>query len=248
MFSRKTLIELIKALNFQTYDQVERFGLEFNIEDAITGRWIKERETSIVKYLVLNPEAVGPNGSNLAIEIIEYALKNHRGFESFAESHSDLAHSLEKDGYELTSSGIKTKLPTEFPVVEQENQLISLLDKFGFSTAKGHYEQAIAAHSRGEWASANAQLRTFVQEFFDRTQDIVCPKSYFSSNDRKIALAKAGFFLQKYNEYLFNGTGFVEGFWKPLHPEGSHPGLSEQSASSCYFGNSSFPKQTGNEL
>lgn len=231
MFSRKTLIELINALNFQTHDEVERFGLEFNIEDSISGRWVKEKETSIVKYLASNPEAVGPNGSNTAIEIIEYAIKNHRAFESFVESHSDLAHSLEKDGYELTSSGIKKKLPTEFPVVEQENQLISLLDKLGFSTAKGHYEQAIAAHSRGEWASANAQLRTFVEEFFNKTQDIVCPGHYSSSNERKIALTKAGFLLKEYNEYLFNGTGFVEGFWKRLHPEGSHPGLSEQSDS-----------------
>jgi hypothetical protein len=184
MFSRKTLIELVNALNFQTHDEVERFGLEFNIEEEITGKWVKEKETSIVKYLASNPEAVGPNGSNMAIEIIEYAIKNHRRFEPFEEIHSDLAHSLEKDGYEFTSSGIRKKLPREFPVVEQENQLISLLDKFGFSTAKGHYEQAIAAHSRGEWASANAQLRTF-----------------------------------------------VESFWKRLHPEGSHPGLSEQSDS-----------------
>ncbi len=231
MFSRKTLIELIKALNFRTHDEIEKFGFEFNIEDAITGTYVKEKETSIVKYLVSNPEAIGPNGSNIAIEIVEYAIKTHRGFESFSESHPDFAHSLDKDGYELTSSGLRKKLPTEFPVVEQENQLISLLDKFGFTTAKGHYEQAIAAHSRGEWASANAQLRTFVEEFFNRMQVVVCPGHYSSSNERKIALAKAGFFMQEYNEYLFNGTGFVEGFWKRLHPEGSHPGLSEQSDS-----------------
>ena len=95
--------------------------------------------------------------------------------------------------------------------MEQENQLISLLDKFGFTTAKGHYEQAVAAHSRGEWAAANAQLRTFVEEFFNKTQAIVCPGHYSSSNERKIVLAKAGFFIKEYNEYLFNGTGFVEG-------------------------------------
>jgi len=150
MFSRRTLIKLIKALNFRTHDEVERFGLEFNIEDAITGTYVRKKETSIVKYLVSNPEVIGPNGSKIAIEIIEYAVKTHQGFDLFSESHPDLAHSLDRDGYELTSSGLRKKFPTEFPVVEQENQLISLLDKFGFSTAKGHYEQAVAAHSRGE--------------------------------------------------------------------------------------------------
>jgi hypothetical protein len=192
---------------------------------------VKEKETSIVKYLASNPEAVGPNGSNLAIEIVEYLVKNHRDGGSFTESHPAFTHSVDRDGYELTSSGIRKKLPNEFPVVEQENQLIFLLDKFGFTTAKGHYEQAVAAHSRGEWASANAQLRTFVEEFFDKTQAIVCPGQHPSSNARKIALAKAGFFIQEYNEYLFDGTGFIEGFWKRLHPEGPHPGLSEQSDS-----------------
>lgn len=235
MFSRKTIMELIKTLNFRTHDEVERFGLEFNIENAITGTYVKEKETSIVKYIVSNQVAIGPNGSNLVIEIVEYAAKNHRGLESFSESHPDFAHSLDRDGYELTSTGLRNKLPIEFTAVEQENQLISLLNKFGFTTAKGHYEQAVAAHSRGEWASANAQLRTFVEEFFNKTQDIVCPGHYSSSNERKIALAKAGFFVKEYNEYLFNGTGFVEGFWKRLHPEGSHPGLSEQADSTFRF-------------
>ena len=231
MFSRKTIFEIVTALNLQTHDEVERFSLEFNIEAVITGTYIKQKETSIVKHLISNPEAIGPNGSNIAIEMIEYAIKNHHGYESFAESHPELAHSLDRDGYELTNNGLRRKLPTEFPVVEQEDQLISSLEKFGFTTAKGHYDQAVAAHSRGEWAAANAQLRTFVEEFFNQTQAIVCPGQYSSSNERKIALAKAGFFIKDYNEYLFNGTGFIEGFWKRLHTEGSHPGLSEQSDS-----------------
>ena len=169
--------------------------------------------------------------ANIAIEIIEYPIKNHQGFRSFSESHPELAHSLDRDGYELTSNGLRRKLPTEFHVVEQENQTISFLDRFGFATAKGHYEQAVPAHFRGEWAAANAQLRTFVEEFINRTQAIVCPGQHSSSIERKIAFTKAGFFIREYNEYLFDGTGFVEGFWKRLHAEGSHPGRSEQSDS-----------------
>ncbi len=231
MFSRKTILETVKALNFQTHDDVERFSIEFDIEDVISGTYLKEKTTSIAKHLISNPKAIGPNGSKLTIEIIEYVIKQHGEFESFSETHPELAHSLDRDGFELTNNGLRKKLPVEFPVVEQEDQLISLLEKFGFDTAKGHYEQAVAAHARGEWAAANAQLRTFVEEFFNKTQTIVCPGQFLSSNERKIALAKAGFFIKEYNEYLFNGTGFVEGFWKRLHLEGSHPGLSEQSDS-----------------
>jgi len=231
MFSQKTILELLDSLKFKTHDEVERFSIEFGIQDAISGTYLKEKTTSIAKHLIANPEMIGPKDSNLAMEIIEYAINNHSGLESFPESYPKLAHSLDRDGFELTNNGLRRKLPTEFPIVEQEDQLISLLEKHAFNTAKGHYEQAVAAHARGEWAAANAQLRTFVEEFFNKTQTIVCPGQYTSSNERRIALAKEGFFIKEYNEYLFNGTGFVEGFWKRLHPEGSHPGLSEQSDS-----------------
>ena len=231
MFSKKTILEIVKALNFQTHDEVERFTIEFDIEDAISGQYLREKETSIAKYLISNPKAHGPNGSTLAMEVLEYAIKNYNGFESFSENYPELARSLDRDGFELTNDGLRRKLPEILPIVEQENQLISLLKKYGFDIAMGHYEQAIAAHARGEWAAANAQLRTFVEEFFNKTQSIVCPGHYSSHNERKNALARAGFFIKEYNEYLFNGTGFVEGFWKRLHPEGSHPGLSEQEDS-----------------
>lgn len=231
MFSRKTILEIVNALNFQTYDQVEKFALEFELEDVIAGKYVKEKGTSIAKYLISNSEILGPNGSALPIEIIEYIIKSYNDSETLSEKYTDLSNSLDRDGFEFTNEGIRRKLPAELPVVEQENQLISLLDKLGLNTAKGHYEQAIAAHARGEWAAANAQLRSFVEEFFNMAQTIVCPGEYLSSNERKIALAKSGFFNASYNEFLFNGTGFVEGFWKRLHPEGSHPGLSEQDDS-----------------
>lgn len=230
MFSRKTILELVKALNFKTHDEADRFSIEFGLENVISGTYLKEKETSIAKYLIANADALGPNGSAMAIEVIEYAIKNHRGY-SLGESYPDLVNSLDRDGFEFTDTGLRRKLPAMLPVVEQEDQLTSLLRKFGFGTAVGHYEQAVAAHARGEWAAANAQLRSFVEDFFNRAQEIVCPGQFSSSNERRIALAKAGFFIKEYNEYLFNGSGFVEGFWKRLHPEGSHPGLSEQADS-----------------
>lgn len=231
MFSKITLFELAHALDFQTHDDVRRFSLEFHLEDVISGQWIKKKKTSIADHMISTPDAVGPNGSALPIEIIEYLIKNHSGFRSFSETYPKLVNSLNRDGFELTKTGLKKKLPTEIPVAEQEDQLISLLKKFDFNTALGHYNQAIAAHARGEWAAANGQLRPFVEEIFNRTQAIVCPGEHSSSHEKRIALAKAGFFSRDYNEFLFDGTGFVEGFWKRLHPEGSHPGLSEQSDS-----------------
>ena len=116
-------------------------------------------------------------------------------------------------------------------MVEEENELINVLDRYVYSVAKGHYEQAIAAHTRGDWAASNSQLRSFVEEFFNRIAETIVPGSYSSSKQRRQTFANAGFFQSDLNEWLDDGKGFVQGFWKRLHPQGSHPGLSEKEDS-----------------
>ena len=46
MFSRNTIVKLVDALNFQTYSEVEKFALQFGLEDVIKGSYIKEKEAS----------------------------------------------------------------------------------------------------------------------------------------------------------------------------------------------------------
>ena len=115
--------------------------------------------------------------------------------------------------------------------MKEENELINVLDRYGYSVAKGHYEQAVAAHTRGDWAASNSQLRSFVEEFFNRVAEIMVSGSYSSGHQCQQALAKIGFFQSDLNEWLDDGKGFVQGFWKRLHPQGSHPGLSEKEDS-----------------
>ncbi len=229
MLSRKAILTLVNALNFRTNDAVERFCVEFEIEPVIANlSYLKQKETAISKHLIANEEAKGPMGSALVIEVIEYLLKNtNRSGEHFQE----FEHHLEKDGYSLTETSIRASLPSQIPLVETEDRLVEILKKRGFDVALGHYEQAVAAHGRGEWAAANAQLRSFVEEFFNKTHSLINAGNASQSQARKAELANIGFFSKEYNEFLHNGTGFVEGFWKRLHPEGSHPGLSESADS-----------------
>jgi len=42
-----------------------------------------------------------------------------------------------------------------------------VLDCHNFGTAKGHLEQAMENHARGNWAAANGQLRTFFDSLLD---------------------------------------------------------------------------------
>ncbi|MWJ29490.1 hypothetical protein GPM19_15015 [Halomonas sp. ZH2S] len=231
MFSRTSVIELVKSLKLKTHNEVEELAIKFDFESAISGQYIKEKETSIVKYLLANPGSLGPNGSNIQYELLEFSIAKYKSginFDSFIGSFPELVNSLKKDGYDVVNDQIRALLPSQLPLVQQESELESLLVKLGLQTAKGHYEQAIAAHARGEWAAANSQLRSFVEDLFNQIQNKVCPGDYPSSQQKKQALANSGFFVSDYNEFLSNGTGFVEGFWKRLHSSGSHPGLSDE--------------------
>ena len=79
-----------------------------------------------------------------------------------------LSNALKKDGYEFTDVSVRKMLPDEVPVSQTENRLVAILEKYGFSTAVSHYNQVICSHGRGDWAASNSQLRTFVEDFFDR--------------------------------------------------------------------------------
>lgn len=234
MFSKSTILQIVKAVHLNTHNEVEEFAIIYGLENVLSGQYIKEKETSIAKYLIANPNVTGPNGANLQYEILESAIKKHKNssiWNSFSEQYPDLINSLKKDGYKIEDDSIRQILPSQIPLVAQESELENLLSIHNFNVAKGHYEQAIAAHGRADWAAANAQLRSFVEELFNELQSRICPGSYTNSQQKKQALAQSGFFIGQYNEFLSNGTGFVEGFWKRLHPSGSHPGLSEESDS-----------------
>src|SRR5258708_10617820 len=61
---------------------------------------------------------------------------------------------LERDGYSLTS-----RRPTM--------RFTGCWQRYGFDVPSDISIRQFAAHGRGEWAGANAQLRTFVEGLFD---------------------------------------------------------------------------------
>jgi len=230
MFSRTTIVKLVDALKFRTHAEVSKFALEFGLEDVIIGSYIEGKEAELMRHLIKNPQATAPEGGPLAQAIIEHLVSTSYVWEP-NEQFPELVNSLDRDGYVLDKNGLRKKLPSQLPIIDEEDELIELLGRFGYSVAKGHYEQAVTAHTRGHWAAANGQLRSFVEEFFDRVTDTIAPGSYTSSHNRREALAKANFFRADLNEWSKDGKGFVQGLWKRLHPEGSHPGLSEKEDS-----------------
>lgn len=206
-FSRSTIMSAVKYLNFTTHAEIDQFILSYEMENADSSGGIEKRETSIMWYLIAHPDRLGPSGANLILEIIENTIKN-----ALANIELHLA-----------------------PI---EDEVVALLEKFRFSVAKGHYEQALSAYTRGEWAAANAQLRSFSESLFDSiAETLVDDKKNLpsDSHQRREMLAtktSPSFFFSHLNEWEIGGKGgFIQGFWRRLHPQGSHPGLSDEEDS-----------------
>lgn len=244
-FTRETIIEAVARLEDRTHSMIDRFLLRFGLENIMPNQTLSKSDkvNEIIKHLIANPNNTGPNGAGLTYEVIEFIaqdvpeIKPDPVFGTSLDPDDDpnfrFKNSLAKDGFKIESGELRPILPNQIDLPEKENELILLLDKFNMSTAKGHLEQAISAHTRGDWAASNAQLRTFIEELFDNIATKLIPQGSLppTGHSRREELARISppFFSQALNEWeIGNNSGFVQGFWKRLHPQGSHPGLSDE--------------------
>lgn len=234
-FSRNTILEIIDALGFSAHADIESFLIRFEIEEADNHSTLDPRKLGIVKYLIENPDKKGPYGANLVFEIVEFLVEKNR-HRDFEELFPRLVRSLKRNGYIIDNGKLKTILPEQLQLTKAEDELTSLVERFGFTTAKGHFEQALSAHTRGDWAGANSQLRPFVESLFDSIAETLCAdktKLPQTSHGRKEFLTTLDppFLQTLLNEWEPTGKGFVQGFWYRLHPSGPHPGLSDEEDS-----------------
>lgn len=130
---------------------------------------------------------------------------------------------------------LKRMLPADIPELdfkEAESEIEGLLSKHGLLTSLGHLAQAQSSFQRGEWAAANGQLRTFFESYLT---DIATKLGYLGQDnmrERRKFLGELNppFLLESYKEWHPNDQKpqFLQGLWSRMHPEGSHPGLSEE--------------------
>jgi len=242
--SQYTLIEGLDLISGYSHEGIDRLLMRFGLETVAPKEKNakSDRLTLLIDFLRQNPGAKGPFGADLAFEIIEYLIDRlveslEFSGKTLQEAKPRLVRALERDGYIIDGRKLKPMIPSPRGPVVTQSELLDLLDRFRFATSKGHLEQAIAAHTRGEWASANAQLRSFTESLFDEiatSLDSAAVAGLAKSEERRRLLATISppFLLVSLNEWdLTKGTGFLQGFWRRLHPQGSHPGLSDEDDS-----------------
>ncbi|QCI66327.1 hypothetical protein [Phreatobacter stygius] len=250
-FARRTVNAAINVLdkdNKFTHAEISSFliDLDREIYDAIRekGISIKARLNDLKKFVDDHPGYV-VDGELFADIIVEKAVASLPPDEiprpwSTPDAPSPVIESfkraLESDGFVVTDRVLRRSSPVDLGLPETESELIRLLSKHGFTTAKGHLEQAFESHARGLWASANSQIRSFLESLFDEMATRIDPAATTRKPGRErrahLANVTSPIFDRSLNEWGDNGVGFINGLMARLHPHGSHPGLSDQQDSS----------------
>lgn len=243
-FTRPTIVTaaafLIRMNQAAFNHMVLRLGLENEItsDTAISVPKKADLLGRIVVQRPADPVETLEGTLSLAEAVIREAVQIMRR-ESEHELQIALARGLARDGYvvsfddETSHATLRAALPEELGLPAVDNEVHELLKHFGFSEPLGHLSQGIEAHARGDWAAANAQFRTFIEGLFDAIafHEGADRATQPTSENRRAWLAKLGYLSETRNEWTQDGKNYINGLFKMLHTDGSHPGLSDEDHS-----------------
>ncbi len=244
-FTRPTLIAAVELLEQHSQARFNQVVLRLGLEDEISsntalsvakkcdllGRIVVQRAEAVIETLdgtMTLGEAVIRQAAQLAQQDSDHSLQ------------TAFARGLTRDGYVLAwddygrNPTLRAALPEELQLPATDDEVHELLKGFRFTTPLGHLDQAIEAHARGDWAAANSQLRTFMESLFDDIARDVRPAEAAqrpTSENRRALLAEIGFLATDRNEWTQDGKNYINGVFKMLHTDGSHPGLSDEDHS-----------------
>jgi hypothetical protein len=106
-----------------------------------------------------------------------------------------LRERLAADGFVVTAGQLRRALASNLQLPAAQDEISRLLEKHKLSVPRGHLNQALDAHSRGNWAAANSQIRSFIDGLLDEIAERIDPSATAlpSGQQRRIRLAATGF-------------------------------------------------------
>lgn len=245
-FTRPTIVAGIEFLGENLtqakFDQlVVRLGLDDEIphgsersktsKSVLLARIVNQRSTQVVCTLD-GPVTLAEAAVREAVGVTEPQCEK--------VEQKRFLRGLALDGYVVTwdedtrTPLLRAALPHEVDLPAADDEVHQLLRHFEFDVPLGHLDQAIDAHTRGDWAAANSQIRTFLEGLLSDIASHIDPQKsaeLTSSENRRAWLADRGFLSSKRSEWTNDGKNYLNGLFKMLHSDGSHPGLSDEDHS-----------------
>ena len=256
-FNRMTVVAAAEVIaDFNSHSDMEVLEVQWGITGQCNGSSKAARVASLANIAIQEQiEVMTEDGlASLSRALVEAAIgaPEHK---RAGQSWKKLLAGLRFDGFEFveTESEIESDflwqsertemslklvrmLPSDVPELdfrEAKDEISLLMDKHGFIVAKGHLRQAISAFSRGEWSSANGELRNFFESYLNEVADRL---GYAGNADSKAKRDFLGsgleppFLIADYNEWHPKNQKpqYIQGLMSRMHPHGGHPGLSEE--------------------
>ncbi|MET4449043.1 hypothetical protein ABIB75_007355 [Bradyrhizobium sp. GM2.2] len=242
-FTRPTVISAVAFLTKMYQAPFNHMVLRLGLENEITSDTaisVAKKAGLLGRIVVQRPaDPVETLEGTLALAeaVIREAVQLMHP-EPVNDLETDLARGLARDGYvvafdERERPALRAALPEELGLSVVDNEVHELLKQFGFTEPLGHLSQGIEAHARGDWAAANAQFRTFLEGLFDAIafHEGADRSAQPTSENRRAWLANIGYLSETRNEWTQDGKNYINGLFKMLHTDGSHPGLSDEDHS-----------------
>lgn len=206
MFSRLTLVYATEFLEYHSQAAFNQMVVRLELEQEIpanTGVSVQKKCSTLARIVTSRPDTpldTLEGRTSLGEAVIREAVAIVRQ-ESRWKPQARLVQALAKDGYSLTWNAageavLTPALPVELGA-ETDDEVHQLLVAHGFETSCGHLDQALNAHGRGDWAAANAQLRTFMEGLLDDIAGTLRPTEAAAgrtAENRRALLGRIGFF------------------------------------------------------
>lgn len=255
MFSKQLILDIIDTLP-NNYDPLEKFLIRFDLDDKIktAGLTTSKIKMAITNYLIKNQGVKDNFGNDIVIQIVEDRVNNFLLEYDFDKrnkvfrEYPHLYQYLRYDGYDIMNGRLIRTLPNDINSSMQEDEITVFLITRNFKTTLGHLENAKSSYFNSNYPALTGQLRTYVESLFIdmakfiKDKDTTCVEiSNITPADATTAmqvLAKCSKPIIKPELNEWDGgikKTFIEGFWKSLHPLGSHPGLPDSDEATYRF-------------
>jgi hypothetical protein len=167
-FSRRTVIAAVDVMegSIKTHDDLTRCFLKLDQDLAARcgDGTLSNRFNHLIKFTDEDRGNMVEDGTLLQDALVSEAVKRLRPMravipwkkaEPLPSNPDDEAflRFLELDGFSVTNGILRHTLPADMELPATKDEMTRLLDKHNFPVAKGHLEQALDAHARGDWAS-----------------------------------------------------------------------------------------------
>jgi hypothetical protein len=221
-FASRTVAVLVRAIDRGfSHADIGTLLLEAGADDWAPDQW-SNKQTRLQQVFAGMRKDASPASEKAGLELARLVLVRGDSSWGRADWFDDVEAALAADGWEYDSDA--ERLAPTVPgakVAEEVEHVERELKARGWTTAAGHYRQALEAFGAGNWASANAQLRSLLEDLFPLAAEEVSGK-----RPREVRAALDGLVKRK---FLADGEyDFARGLWQLCQSRGSHPGLSDE--------------------